>query len=75
MREGDCALLRVRSVLVPETYNVLIDPRPADAARIKRLAVMRIPSILGSWRATSFSVRLRALEALHVRLTSRLTGR
>jgi hypothetical protein len=43
LREGDSALLRVRSVLVPETYNVLIDPRLADAALIKRLAVMPYP--------------------------------
>jgi RES domain-containing protein len=43
LREGDTALLVVRSVLVPETYNVLINPRNADAARIKRLAVMPYP--------------------------------
>jgi hypothetical protein len=30
-------------VLVPETYNVLINPHHADAARIKRLAVMPYP--------------------------------
>jgi RES domain-containing protein len=40
LREGDTALLVVRSVLVPETYNVLINPRHADSARIRRLAVM-----------------------------------
>ena len=43
LREGDTALLVVRTVLVPETYNVLINPRHADAARIKRLAVMPYP--------------------------------
>ena len=43
LREGETALLVVRSVLVPETYNVLINPRHADAARIKRLAVMPFP--------------------------------
>jgi RES domain-containing protein len=40
LREGETAVLVVRSVLVPETYNVLINSRHADAARIKRLAVM-----------------------------------
>jgi RES domain-containing protein len=43
LREGETAVLVVRSVLVPETYNVLINPRHADAARIKRLAVMSYP--------------------------------
>jgi RES domain-containing protein len=41
--EGETAVLVVRSVLVPETYNVLINSRHADAARIKRLAVMPYP--------------------------------
>jgi RES domain-containing protein len=40
LREGETAVLVVRSVLVPETYNLLINPRHADAAHIKRLAVM-----------------------------------
>jgi RES domain-containing protein len=40
LREGETAVLVVRSVLVPETYNVLINSRHLDAARIKRLAVM-----------------------------------
>jgi len=43
LREADTALLVVRSVLVPETYNVLINPRHADAGRIKRIAVMPYP--------------------------------
>jgi RES domain-containing protein len=43
LREGETAVLVVRSVLVPETYNVLINPRHADAARIKRLAVITYP--------------------------------
>jgi RES domain-containing protein len=43
LREGETAVLIVRSVLVPETYNVLINPRHADAARIKRLTVMPYP--------------------------------
>jgi RES domain-containing protein len=43
LREGATAVLVVRSVLVPETYNALINPRHADAARIKRLAVMPYP--------------------------------
>jgi RES domain-containing protein len=34
LREGGSALLLVRCVLVPETYNVIINPRHADAARI-----------------------------------------
>ncbi len=43
LREGESALLVVRSVLVPETYNVLINLRHEDAIRIKRLAVMPYP--------------------------------
>ena len=43
LREGDTALLTVRSVLVPETYNVIINPRHAEAARIRRVAVMPYP--------------------------------
>ncbi len=31
------ALLRVPSVIVPETYNVLLNPRHTDAARVKVL--------------------------------------
>ncbi len=40
---GQGALLLVRSVLVPETRNVLINPRHADAAQIQRLAVFPYP--------------------------------
>jgi RES domain-containing protein len=43
LREGQTALLIVRSVLLPETYNVLINPRHADAARIGRVATYRYP--------------------------------
>ena len=43
LREGDTSLLVVRSVLVPETHNVLINPRHADSGRIKRIAVMPYP--------------------------------
>jgi RES domain-containing protein len=43
LREGQSALLLVRSVLVPETYNILINPRHADAARIERVAVFPYP--------------------------------
>lgn len=43
LREGETAVLVVRSVLVPETYNVLVNPRHSDALRIKRLAVMPYP--------------------------------
>jgi RES domain-containing protein len=43
LREGQSALLVVRSVLVPETYSVLVNPRHADAARMQRLAVFPYP--------------------------------
>ena len=41
--EGQQALLIVRSVLVPETYNILINPRHADSARIRRVATLPYP--------------------------------
>jgi len=40
LREGNTALLTVRSVLVPETYNVIVNPRHTEAAHIRRVAVM-----------------------------------
>jgi RES domain-containing protein len=43
LREGQGAILVVRSVLVPETYNVLINPRHPDAAHIERVAVFPYP--------------------------------
>jgi RES domain-containing protein len=43
LRESNTALLVVRSVLVPETYNVVINPRHDDAARMRRLAVIPYP--------------------------------
>ena len=43
VREGESAVLVVRSVLVLETYNVLINPRHEDAPGIKRLPVMPYP--------------------------------
>jgi RES domain-containing protein len=43
LREGHAAVLTVRSVLVPETYNHIINPRHVDATRIKRLASFRYP--------------------------------
>lgn len=43
LREGQSALLRVRSVLVPETDNILINPRHAEAGRLQRLAVFPYP--------------------------------
>ena len=43
LREGTVALLIVRSVLVPETYNVLINPRHTDAVQVARLAAFRFP--------------------------------
>ena len=43
IRESRAAVLMVRSVLVPETYNLIINPRHADAARIKRLTSFPYP--------------------------------
>lgn len=43
LREGEAAVLAVRSVLVPETYNLILNPRHADAARIKRVATFPYP--------------------------------
>ena len=63
LREGETAVLVVRSVLVPETYNVLINSCHADAARIKRLAVMPYLSILGSWYASEEETAYAARKA------------
>jgi len=43
LREQRSAALQVRSVLVPETYNVLINPRHERAARIAALAAYPYP--------------------------------
>jgi RES domain-containing protein len=43
LREANTALLIVRCVLVPETYNVIVNPRHADAAGIRRVGVMPYP--------------------------------
>jgi RES domain-containing protein len=43
LREAHAAVLMVRSVLVPETYNLIINPRHADATRIKRLTSFPYP--------------------------------
>jgi RES domain-containing protein len=43
IREHRAAVLMVRSVLVPETYNWIINPRHTDAARIKRLTSFPYP--------------------------------
>jgi RES domain-containing protein len=43
LREARSALLMVRSVLVPETDNVLINPRHAAAARLTLLAAFPYP--------------------------------
>ena len=43
LREERSAALLVPSVLVPETYNILINPRHAEAARITRLAAFAYP--------------------------------
>jgi RES domain-containing protein len=43
LREGTTAILKVRSVLLPETYNLLINPRHPHAHRIVRVAVFPYP--------------------------------
>jgi len=43
LREGAGAVLRVPSVLVPETYNLLINPQHAAAARITMLRAFPYP--------------------------------
>ncbi len=43
LREGRSAVLKVRSVLVPETYNLIINPRHTDAWRIKHLTSFPYP--------------------------------
>jgi RES domain-containing protein len=43
LREGRGAVLMVRSVLVPETYNLIINPRHANATRIQRLTSFPYP--------------------------------
>jgi len=43
LREGHASVLMVRSVLVPETYNLIINPRHADATQIKRLTSFPYP--------------------------------
>ncbi len=43
LAEGETAVLMVRSVLVPETYNLLVNPRHADAAHVKQISIMPYP--------------------------------
>src|ERR1700722_9453113 len=43
LREGCTALFSVGSVLAPESYNVIINPRHAEAARIRRTAIVPYP--------------------------------
>jgi hypothetical protein len=43
LRQGATALLLVRSVLVPASYNVLIHPRHSDPARIAPTAAFHYP--------------------------------
>jgi RES domain-containing protein len=43
LREGKTVVLTVRSVLVPETYNLVINPRHGDIARIRRMASFPYP--------------------------------
>jgi RES domain-containing protein len=40
LEKGETLLMRVRSVLAPESYNVLINPLHPDAARISVLELM-----------------------------------
>jgi RES domain-containing protein len=37
LASGDTALLRVPSVIMPETFNILLNPQHADAARVNVL--------------------------------------
>lgn len=41
LRTGKCALLVVPSVIVPEEFNVLINPAHSDAARVTAVKVRR----------------------------------
>lgn len=43
LREGRAAVLTVRSVLVPETYNIIVNPRHPDTARIRRVSSFPYP--------------------------------
>ena len=43
LREASSPLLVVRSVLVPETYNLLINPRHPDASQVQRTAIFPYP--------------------------------
>jgi RES domain len=43
LQRGQSALLVVRSILVPETYNILVNPRHADAEAMRQLAVFPCP--------------------------------
>lgn len=43
LAEGHTAVLIVRSVLVPETYNVLVNPRHVAAADVKQIGIIPYP--------------------------------
>ncbi|MDE2262949.1 MAG: RES family NAD+ phosphorylase [Gammaproteobacteria bacterium] len=43
LREGTSAILLVRSVLVPETWNILVNPLHDDAARVASVAEIEFP--------------------------------
>jgi RES domain-containing protein len=43
LQDARSAVLVVRSVLLPETYNLLVNPRHADAVRIQRIASFPYP--------------------------------
>lgn len=43
LREASTAVLLVRSVLVPETYDALINPRHTDATQTRLLSALAYP--------------------------------
>ena len=43
LREASSAILWVRSIIAPETFNVLVNPRHPDAARIRLLQAFAYP--------------------------------
>ena len=43
LKSGDSLLLRVPSVLVPDAFNVLVNPAHADAARMRIVKSERVP--------------------------------
>jgi RES domain-containing protein len=50
LRSGHTALLRVPSVIVPATWNVLINPRHPESAKIRIVQVYEYPIDPRLWR-------------------------